>query len=80
MANMGDNNSDFSTRNKTSNSRVMCFIIVSTIALMIINNMYINNYTWPTLNKVLFWFYLLLKFYNALYVKSNLTGIYLFFF
>jgi len=37
MANMGDDNSDFINRNKTSNSRVTCFIIVYTIALMIIN-------------------------------------------
>jgi len=44
MANMGDNNSDFRTRNKTSNSQVMCFIIVSIIVLMIINNIH-NNYT-----------------------------------
>jgi len=27
----------------------MCFIVVSIIALMIINNIYINNYTRPTL-------------------------------
>lgn len=42
MANIGDDNSDFRTRNKTSNSRVMYFIIVSIIALMNINNIYIN--------------------------------------
>jgi len=40
---MGDNNSDFSTRNKTSKyGGVMCFITVSTIDLMIINNIYIS--------------------------------------
>jgi len=42
LANMDDNNSDFSTRNKRSNGRVICFIIVSITALMIINNSYIN--------------------------------------
>jgi len=42
MSLMGDNNSDFSTRNKTSKfSHAMCLIIVSTIDLMIINNIYI---------------------------------------
>lgn len=38
LADMGDNNSDISTKNKTSNIRVMCFNII----LMIINKMYIN--------------------------------------
>jgi len=36
-----DNNSGFSSRNKTSNGRVMCFVIVS---MMMANNIY-NNYT-----------------------------------
>jgi len=36
MANMDDNNSDFSTRKETSNSHIMCFIII------FINNIYIN--------------------------------------
>lgn len=50
MANIGDNNSDFSSRNTTSNSRIMYFIIVSIIALMIIKYniyiymTYINNF------------------------------------
>jgi len=44
IANIGDNNCDLSTRNKTPNRHVMCFIIVSIIALMIINNIY-TNYT-----------------------------------
>lgn len=38
LADMGDNNSDISTKNKTSNIRVMCFNII----LMIINKLYIN--------------------------------------
>jgi len=43
MANMGDNDGDFSTRtNKTSNIRVISLIVVFMIALMIINNIYIN--------------------------------------
>lgn len=41
MVNKCDNNSDFRTRNKTSNARVMCFVIVFIIALLIIN----YNYT-----------------------------------
>jgi len=36
---MCDNNSDLSTRNKTSNGRVMCFVLIST---MITNNIHIN--------------------------------------
>lgn len=42
MANISDNDSDFSTKNTSSNSHVMCFIVVSIIALIIINNIYIN--------------------------------------
>jgi len=38
MGNMGDNNSDFSGRNKTSNCRMMCFV-----SLMIINNIHHIN-------------------------------------
>jgi len=45
MNNMGDDNSDFSTRNKTSNGHVMCFIVIS---IIITNNIY-NNYTRPKL-------------------------------
>jgi len=39
---MDDNNSGFSTRNKRSNSRVIRFIIGAIIALIIVNNIYIN--------------------------------------
>jgi len=45
MTDIGDNNSDLS---KTSNHHIMCFIIDSIVALIIINNIYIN-YTLPTL-------------------------------
>jgi len=42
----GDNNSDFSARKKTEKyGRVTCFFIVSVIALMVINIIYINYYT-----------------------------------
>lgn len=39
ITNMGDNNSEFSTRIKTSNDRVMCFVI----AFIIITNNIDNN-------------------------------------
>lgn len=42
MGDVGDDNSDFRTRNKISNSHLMYFIIVSIIALININNIYIN--------------------------------------
>jgi len=48
IANMGDNNNGFSINNKTSNRRVMCFIIVSIIALMIINEYSFNFYDGQT--------------------------------
>jgi len=40
------NNSEFGTRNKTSNDHVMCFVIIS----MIIKNDIFNNYTRPMHN------------------------------
>lgn len=43
--NMADNTSDFSIKNKTSNSCVTCFVIGSIITLLIINNIYMN-YLW----------------------------------
>jgi len=43
IANIGENNSDFSTKNKIPNSRVTCFTIVSIVTLMIINIKVILN-------------------------------------
>jgi len=38
MANKYEYNSEFRITNKTSNNRLMCFVIDSIIALLIINN------------------------------------------